>query len=74
MTNNFSLQPQGVRLEVRGVDKRYGTRDVLKKTELVIEPGQFVAIVGRSGWVARVISEGVVRPGDSIELLPRNPG
>jgi sulfonate transport system ATP-binding protein len=43
------LQPQGVRLEVRGVDKRYGTRDVLKKTELVIEPGQFVAIVGRSG-------------------------
>lgn len=40
---------QGVRLEVRGVDKRYGTRDVLKKTELVIEPGQFVAIVGRSG-------------------------
>lgn len=49
MTNNLSLQPQGVRLEVRGVDKRYGTRDVLKKTELVIEPGQFVAIVGRSG-------------------------
>ena len=49
MTTNLSLQPQGVRLEVRGVDKRYGTRDVLKKTELVIEPGQFVAIVGRSG-------------------------
>jgi len=40
---------QGVRLEVRGVDKRYGNRDVLRKTELVIEPGQFVAIVGRSG-------------------------
>lgn len=49
MTINSSPQPQGVRLEVRGVDKRYGTRDVLKKTELVIEPGQFVAIVGRSG-------------------------
>ena len=49
MTTNTSPQPQGVRLEVRGVDKRYGTRDVLKKTELVIEPGQFVAIVGRSG-------------------------
>lgn len=39
----------GVRLEVRSVDKRYGAREVLKKTELVIEPGQFVAIVGRSG-------------------------
>jgi ABC-type multidrug transport system fused ATPase/permease subunit len=38
-----------VRLEVRNVDKRYGTRNVLKKTELTIEPGQFVAIVGRSG-------------------------
>jgi sulfonate transport system ATP-binding protein len=49
LTTNTSPQPQGVRLEVRGVDKRYGTRDVLKKTELVIEPGQFVAIVGRSG-------------------------
>ncbi|QLA79659.1 ATP-binding cassette domain-containing protein [Acidovorax sp. JMULE5] len=49
MTINSSPQPQGVRLEVRGVDKCYGTRDVLKKTELVIEPGQFVAIVGRSG-------------------------
>lgn len=40
---------QGVRLEVRSVDKRYGARAVLKKTELTIEPGQFVAIVGRSG-------------------------
>ena len=49
MTINSSPQPQGVRLEVRGVDKRYGARDVLKKAELVIEPGQFVAIVGRSG-------------------------
>ncbi len=49
MTINSSPQPQGVRLEVRGVDKRYGNRDVLKKTELAIEPGQFVAIVGRSG-------------------------
>jgi sulfonate transport system ATP-binding protein len=51
LTTNISPppQPQGVRLEVRGVDKRYGTRDVLKKTELVIEPGEFVAIVGRSG-------------------------
>ncbi|WP_298210686.1 ATP-binding cassette domain-containing protein [Acidovorax sp.] len=31
------------------MDKRYGVRSVLKKTELTIEPGQFVAIVGRSG-------------------------
>ena len=49
MTINSSPQPQGVRLEVRGVDKRYGARAVLQKTELVIDPGEFVAIVGRSG-------------------------
>jgi sulfonate transport system ATP-binding protein len=49
LTNISSPPPQGVRLEVRGVDKRYGARDVLKQADLVIEPGQFVAIVGRSG-------------------------
>ena len=27
-------------------------------------------IVGRSGWVARVVEDGVVRPGDAIEVLP----
>ncbi len=48
MTTKTS-SPQGVRLEVRSVDKRYGARHVLQKTELAIEPGQFVAIVGRSG-------------------------
>jgi len=49
LTTHSPSENQGVRLEVRGVDKRYGTRDVLQKTELVIEPGEFVAIVGRSG-------------------------
>ena len=29
-------------------------------------------IVGFSGWVARVITEGTVRPGDPIALLPDN--
>jgi sulfonate transport system ATP-binding protein len=39
----------GVRLEVRGVGKQFGDREVLRKADLVIEPGEFVAIVGRSG-------------------------
>jgi sulfonate transport system ATP-binding protein len=39
----------GVRLDVRGVDKRYGERTVLRDARITIEPGQFVAIVGRSG-------------------------
>ena len=30
-------------------------------------------IVGRSGWVAKVILEGTVRSGDPIRLLDRNP-
>lgn len=42
-------QERGVRLEIRGLSKRYGKRQVLQHTELVIEPGEFVAIVGRSG-------------------------
>jgi len=39
----------GVRLQANSVGKSYGTRAVLKNTELLIEPGEFVAIVGRSG-------------------------
>jgi sulfonate transport system ATP-binding protein len=44
-----ATQDRGVRLEIRGLSKRYGQRQVLQHTELVIEPGEFVAIVGRSG-------------------------
>lgn len=31
-------------------------------------------IVGRSGWVARVLQEGTVMPGDAVELLPCKQG
>jgi len=41
--------PAGVKLEARGLSKRYGEREVLRNTQLIVEPGQFVAIVGRSG-------------------------
>ncbi len=44
-----SHSPRGVQLEARGLSKRYGTRDVLRNTHLKIEPGEFIAIVGRSG-------------------------
>lgn len=39
----------GVRLHISGLSKRYGSRTVLNHAHLHIEPGQFVAIVGRSG-------------------------
>jgi sulfonate transport system ATP-binding protein len=39
----------GVRLEARHLSKAYGERQVLHNALLTIEPGEFVAIVGRSG-------------------------
>ncbi|MDB5868317.1 MAG: transporter related protein [Polaromonas sp.] len=48
-TTDQTIAGRGVRLEVRGLSKHYGKRQVLQHTELSIEPGEFVAIVGRSG-------------------------
>jgi sulfonate transport system ATP-binding protein len=39
----------GVKLEAKALSKRYGRREVLRHLQLSIEPGQFIAIVGRSG-------------------------
>jgi sulfonate transport system ATP-binding protein len=44
-----STPGRGVRLALRGLGKKFGQREVLRNTELVIEPGEFVVIVGRSG-------------------------
>ena len=49
MTDPENKAARGVRLEIRGLSKHYGKRQVLQHTELSIEPGEFVAIVGRSG-------------------------
>lgn len=46
---NPTGQSLGMRVELRHVNKRYGERSVLHGSSLVIEPGEFVAIVGRSG-------------------------
>jgi sulfonate transport system ATP-binding protein len=40
---------RGAHLNLRGLTKRYGGRTVLDAVNLKIEPGEFVAVVGRSG-------------------------
>ena len=50
MTHKHDNHPAGgVRLEIQGLTKRYGAREVLGRARLAIEPGEFIAIVGRSG-------------------------
>ena len=50
MTEHTTSKGQGgVRVQARALGKSYGNRQVLQGTELLIEPGEFVAIVGRSG-------------------------
>ena len=44
-----AIEAGGVRLDIRGLSKRYGAREVLRNAQLTVEPGQFIAIVGRSG-------------------------
>lgn len=42
-------QKTGVSIQLQNLSKNYGSRTVLHNTQLHIEAGQFVAIVGRSG-------------------------
>jgi len=42
-------QLPGVQLQTRQLTKCYGEREVLKQVQLDVQPGEFIAIVGRSG-------------------------
>jgi sulfonate transport system ATP-binding protein len=41
--------PAGAAVDARGLAKFYGDRQVLSEVDLVLAPGEFVALVGRSG-------------------------
>jgi sulfonate transport system ATP-binding protein len=66
----------GVRLEVRGVNHHYGDREVLRDLDLSVEPGEFLAIVGRSGsgktTLLRLLA-GLERPTSGAILLDGSP-
>ncbi len=45
----LAAKSPGASIMIRGLEKRFGDKVVLNKLDLTIEPGQFVAVVGRSG-------------------------
>ena len=64
----------GVDLKIRGLRKEFGNRQVLSGIDLEIQPGEFVAVIGRSGCgkstLLRLIA-GLEEP-TAGELLLRN--
>ena len=76
---NFTTHGVDLNRLEKGDRLRVGGECVIELTDVRIPCGNLARwnadlpelIVGRSGWVAKVIEEGVVRPGDAIEVLPR---
>ncbi|HEY4079274.1 MAG TPA: ATP-binding cassette domain-containing protein [Burkholderiaceae bacterium] len=63
---------RGVAIHIDSLDKSFGPREVLSDIDLRIEPGEFVAIVGRSGCgkstLLRLVAELDAPSAGSIEL------
>ena len=76
---NFTTRGVNLQHLAKGDRLRVGTECVIELTDIRVPCRTLQKwdadlprlIQGRSGWVAKVISEGTVRPGDAIEVLPR---
>jgi sulfonate transport system ATP-binding protein len=66
----------GVRLDIHHLDKAFGARQVLQGVSLSVEPGQFIAIVGKSGCgkstLLRLLA-GLETPDHGAVLLDNEP-
>ena len=62
--------PQGHTVTVDGLTRRFGERAVLDGLDLTIDPGEFIALVGRSGsgksTLLRVLAGLDPQPGDAV--------
>lgn len=75
---NFTTRGLDLQTLAPGDRLRVGAECVIEITVVRIPCGQLrmwdatlpEAIVGHSGWLAKVVREGMVRPGDAIEKLP----
>ncbi|SEO14207.1 sulfonate transport system ATP-binding protein [Paenibacillus sophorae] len=67
---------QGASLQTEGLEKKFGDVSVLKGMELTVEPGEFIAVVGKSGCgkstLLRLIA-GLERPTSGTARLDGKP-
>ena len=74
---NFTTRGVDMRRLGKGDRLRFGADCVIEITDVRVpctnlkkwDPDLPELIVGRSWWVAKVVEEGLVRPGDAIEVL-----
>lgn len=76
---NFTTRGVNLQHLAKGDRLRVGLDCIIEITDVRVpcrtlvkwDPDLPRLIQGRSGWLAKVVTEGTVRPGDLIELLPR---
>ena len=76
---NFTTRGLDLRKLAKGDRLRVGAECVIEITDVRVpcsqlkkwDPDLPELIVGRSGWVGKVVEEGVVKPGDGVEVLPK---